>query len=142
MADFEHRDNSGSLFVNSRKTKDSHPDRNGDGKIKCPCCDESFMIRMSGWVKEGRAGKQNWLSVAFTPEEAEGGEQPRTASHDRGEQPAPMAAEPSKPLPIGAGRGSASGFSDMGDDIPFVVSLLEHQIDVPKTRRMRRASFV
>lgn len=118
-SDFEHRENSGSIFVNSRKTREAHPDRNGEGKIKCPCCEESFLIRISGWVKEGRAGKQNWLSLAFTPEEFEGGKPAERVSTDKGEQAAPMAAEPTKALPIGSGSGKVDCFSDIDDDIPF-----------------------
>ena len=57
MAQYEQRDNSGSIFKNNRKEKDSQPDYTGkaliDGKEKS----------VSMWIKEGKNGK--FFSVSF-----------------------------------------------------------------------------
>ena len=54
---FEMKDNSGNIFKNNRKEKDSQPDFTGkaliDGKEKS----------ISMWVKEGKSGK--FFSVSF-----------------------------------------------------------------------------
>lgn len=60
MADFEHNNDSGSLFVNERKTKPNHPDRTGSCKV------DGINYRVSGWIKPGKNGKKDWLSIAFT----------------------------------------------------------------------------
>lgn len=54
---------------------------------------------------------------------------------DRAEE---RAAAP-KPAPKPAA--SATGFGDMDDDIPFILSLNEYEIAPPKLRRLRRARF-
>jgi hypothetical protein len=55
---YETKDNSGSLFKNNRKEKDTHPDRTG----KCRIGGVDYWI--SGWVKQKDDGQQ-WLSLAF-----------------------------------------------------------------------------
>lgn len=90
---FEHNDNSGSMFVNERKTKANHPDRNGSCKVG------GVEYWVAGWVKESKKpGGKPWLSLAFTPKEEDSGEQQRPA---RSSPPA------------------QGGFNDMDDDIPF-----------------------
>jgi hypothetical protein len=63
---YEQRDNSGTLFVNDRKTdKNSKlPDRKGDAIIN------GQAMWISGWLKDGKNGQ--FLSLSFTPKE-EGG---------------------------------------------------------------------
>jgi hypothetical protein len=61
---FELKDNSGSLWVNDRKEKDTHPDRTGTVKIR----GQEFFI--SGWLKETSAGKK-YLSLSFKPKMAQ-----------------------------------------------------------------------
>lgn len=66
MANFELRENSGSLFKNSRKTEAKHPDYQGeinvDGKVK----------RLSAWIKQGKNG--SFMSIAVSePYKKEGG---------------------------------------------------------------------
>ena len=55
---FEHRDMSGSVFVNERKRPGSNqPDRNGTAKI------DGVDYRVSGWLKDGKKG--TFLSMSF-----------------------------------------------------------------------------
>jgi hypothetical protein len=63
---YEIRDNSGSLFINDKREKDTHPNLNGtvmvDGK--------EYWI--SAWTKERNNGEK-WLSLAFKPKDAKVG---------------------------------------------------------------------
>lgn len=64
---FEIKPNTGSMFNNERKEKDSHPDRTGKALIECPHCGKSWMSWLNGWVKK-KDGK-TWLSLSFKPQE-------------------------------------------------------------------------
>lgn len=55
MAD--QKDNSGAIFINDRKEKDTHPDRTGKAMI------DGTEYYVSGWLKDGKRGK--YLSLAF-----------------------------------------------------------------------------
>lgn len=59
MAKFQQKDNSGSLFKNDRREKDSHPHATGTALIG------GVEYWVSAWTKEGKNGK--FQSLAFRP---------------------------------------------------------------------------
>lgn len=63
---FEQKDNSGSLFKNDRKEKETHPDYKGTAMI------DGKVYWISAWLKEGQKGK--FFSFSFKPKD----EQPST----------------------------------------------------------------
>ena len=58
---FEQKDNTGALFRNDKKEKDSHPDYKGSALI------DGVDMWIAAWVKEGKNGK--FFSMSFTPKE-------------------------------------------------------------------------
>jgi hypothetical protein len=69
-------DNSGAMFVNSRKEKDTHPDRTGHGTIG------GVEYWIDGWVKEGTDGKPKWLSLSFKRKDAKPAAKPASRQPD------------------------------------------------------------
>ena len=56
---FEVRENSGSMFVNQRKQKDTHPDFQGTVNV------DGTLKQISAWKKEDKNGN-DWYSFSFS----------------------------------------------------------------------------
>lgn len=61
---FEHKPNTGSLFINDNKKSDNHPDEEGKLYLECPHCQGSFWGYIKAWVKKTRDNKE-FRSMAF-----------------------------------------------------------------------------
>lgn len=64
---YEHKENSGTLFKNDKKSSDSQPNARGEANIG------GQMYWVSAWTKKDKNGNP-WQSLAFTPKDAD--EQP------------------------------------------------------------------
>lgn len=58
---YEMKDGQGSLFRNSKKEKDNHPDYTGKLMLG------GVEYRLAAWLKEGNTGK--WMSISATVKE-------------------------------------------------------------------------
>jgi len=96
---YEQKDMSGTLFINDRKDKDTHPDRAGTALI------DGVEYWVSGWIKSGQRGQ--FLSLAFKKKEqrSEPAPPPRRAP--------PRTHPDERQDPISTGR---QGFDE---DVPF-----------------------
>ena len=61
---YEQKDNSGTIFRNNRKEKETHPDHTGTALI------DGREYWISAWVKDGKNGK--FFSLAFKPKDEKG----------------------------------------------------------------------
>lgn len=102
MTQYDNR-NSGALFPNDRKTKQSHPDYKGS---MTDSTGQEFWI--SAWVKQGKKGE--FLSLAFEKKEDRPAEGPRTLGGTT--RPAPTQSDIDKRL---ANRPT----EELDDDLPF-----------------------
>ena len=59
----QQRDNSGALFANERKTKDTQPDRTGSAMI------DGVEYWVSGWINKPKNGGNQYLSMIFKKKE-------------------------------------------------------------------------
>ena len=71
---YEHNPNSGTLFKNDRKVKDSQPDYKGSGKDK-----DGNDIWISAWIKKSANG--SYMSLSFQPKD---GEEPKEQTRGGG----------------------------------------------------------
>ena len=86
---YEQRDMSGSLFKNTKREKDTHPNARGSAKIG------GVEYWVDAWTKQDKNGNP-WQSLSFKLKDA---------------QPAAK--------PQSAGKRGASAFDGMDDDIPL-----------------------
>lgn len=95
------KDNSGSIFKNDRKEKETHPDGKGSALI------DGVEYWISSWTKNDRNGNP-YRSLSFQRKE-----QPATVPQQRA--PAPRQA----PAPTRQAPKPAADFSDMDSDVPW-----------------------
>ena len=58
MAGYEHKENSGSIFRNDRKEKETHPDYKGT------CLVNGVKMEIAAWIKERNDGSK-FMSLSF-----------------------------------------------------------------------------
>lgn len=105
---YEHRDNSGTLFVNERKKTGKHPDYRGDGLIN------GTPVWISAWVKEGKRG--DFLSLSFEPKQEQG----HTTTAKPADPPPATARTLPKPQPAPEPRAELTPEAEAEDDnLPF-----------------------
>lgn len=80
MSGYVPKDNSGSLFVNDKKERDSQPDRRGSARI------DGVDYWVSGWVKKKEDGTP-WMSLSYQRKDA------ATPAPKKAETPATMEDE-------------------------------------------------
>lgn len=69
--DYKQKDNTGKLFVNNRKEKETHADRNGTALI------DGVEYYMDAWINEPKGGGEKYLSIKFKRKDAaKGGSKP------------------------------------------------------------------
>lgn len=73
MAAFEHKENSGSVFKNDKKEKDSDPDYRGSALI------DGTEHWVSGWINESNKGHK-YLRLSFQPKDAKGRKSSRAST--------------------------------------------------------------
>lgn len=61
--------NSGSLFRNEKKERDTHPDARGEAEVMCPHCNNTVAFWLSAWtnvIKKGKRAGQKMQSIKFS----------------------------------------------------------------------------
>lgn len=97
---YEPKDNTGSLFKNDKREKDSQPHARGEAMIG------GVLYEVAAWTKEGRNGR--FQSLSFKEKEASRERQDNKPKRSYGE-----AAR------IGDGGGESRMAYDLDDQIPF-----------------------
>lgn len=64
--EYQQKPNSGSIFNNTRKQSDNHPDRTGNGLICCPACQHTYDVWLNGWLRTTKTG-EHYLSLSIRP---------------------------------------------------------------------------
>jgi len=72
----EKRDNSGALFTNDKREKETHPNYNGKATIN------GVDYYVSSWIKEGKNGK--FQSLSFKPVQDQANQQGRPSYNNKG----------------------------------------------------------
>jgi hypothetical protein len=104
MMAWELRDNSGTLFKNSRKTKPTHPNATGT------CMIDGKVYEVSAWTKEGNKGP--FQSLAFKLKEDSDNDYSDDSSRRSN-------GNGNRSSNGNASRRPPPNFADMDDDIPF-----------------------
>ena len=74
---YEEKENSGALFVNGRKEKDTHPDFTGRGNFN------GVSFEISAWKKPGKNGRPGFLSLSIKePYQRDGERSEPVREHD------------------------------------------------------------
>jgi hypothetical protein len=66
----EPKPNTGALFKNDRKTKETHPQATGNATVVCPHCNWASDYFMDGYTNDGPNGK--WQRLKFKAKDKQG----------------------------------------------------------------------
>ena len=102
--------NSGRIFKNENREKETHANGRGDGEVTCPHCQNRVLFFIDSWIKQGAKGP--WSSLSFKPKDKQPVAAPQPMRGPVGAQ-SEMAVPPGPRSPPASGK----GFSD--DEIPF-----------------------
>jgi len=72
---YTQKDNSGSIFKNDKREKDTHPNMTGSAQI------DGVDYWVSAWTKQRENGEK-WLSLAFKLKEQKGQAKPKPATDE------------------------------------------------------------
>ena len=84
---YELKDGSGNLFRNDKGDNEKRPDYRGELKL----CGDTYTI--AGWVRKGKDGKKDWLSLAVRAKD-ESRSAPRAEAQSESTQERPKRDEP------------------------------------------------
>jgi len=77
----EQRDNSGALFTNDKREKETHPHKKGSARIG------GVDYWISAWMKTSKNGVTKYMSLAFKPKsEAQSQDAPRASAPSTNEE--------------------------------------------------------
>ena len=104
--------NSGRIFKNEKREKETHANGRGEGEVTCPHCQNRVLFFIDSWIKQGAKGV--WSSLAFKVKDKQPG-----ASAPQGAMRGPVGSQAEMAVPPGprSPPKPATGFDD--DSIPF-----------------------